>query len=326
MIGIMFQDRLNYRGDLTPVLRAACAAYGIGELSGHQIIETGYEDCNLKIETTAGNYLLKIFSKHRTANEIKRLLIVLERVRLYHIPAPRLYDASGNGILFRDPGTGLGMVCMDWIDGGTFFELKKTPNDAELRMVMSALVGMGEIELPDGTPPMHSEWDIRNLYEMFDRVKGFITNKDELELCNYALSEWDKVPVDRLPTAFCHADIIKQNCIRGNDGRIYLIDFSLADVMPRIQAASIIAYSLLYGNGNTLLENAAKTIAMYGEYADITDTERRFFPNYCMAAAAMEYLGSIKEKHIGGDFRPETDYLIQNGLDGMKSYAGCVAL
>jgi hypothetical protein len=52
----------------------------------------------------------------------------------------------------------------------------------------------------------------------------------------------------------------------------------------------------------------------------MTDVEKKFFPNYCMASAAKEYLGSVRQKYMRNDNGYETGYWLQGGLDGMKSY------
>ncbi len=54
-------DRLNYSGNLGPVVGRLCVAYEIGQPTDFSVIETGYEDCNVIIETPENKFVAKIF-------------------------------------------------------------------------------------------------------------------------------------------------------------------------------------------------------------------------------------------------------------------------
>lgn len=56
-------DRLNYTGDITPVIEDICAAYHIGSPTNFAVIEVGYEDCNVIIDTAQDRFLAKMFAK-----------------------------------------------------------------------------------------------------------------------------------------------------------------------------------------------------------------------------------------------------------------------
>ncbi len=61
--------RLDYSGDLTPIINDICRTYEIGEPSGFSIIEVGYEDCNVIIETQQDKFMAKMFAKTREPDE-----------------------------------------------------------------------------------------------------------------------------------------------------------------------------------------------------------------------------------------------------------------
>ena len=39
-----FQERINYQGDLAPLLQNVCGSFGVGGYKKHQGIPVGYED------------------------------------------------------------------------------------------------------------------------------------------------------------------------------------------------------------------------------------------------------------------------------------------
>lgn len=73
-------DRLNYSGSLEPVVNRLCAAYGIGQPDSFSVVEVGYEDCNVIVETSSSRYLAKIFSKIREPEDIARYTTTMQKV------------------------------------------------------------------------------------------------------------------------------------------------------------------------------------------------------------------------------------------------------
>jgi Ser/Thr protein kinase RdoA (MazF antagonist) len=88
-------DRLDYSGNLEPVINRIGDNYGIGSIKDFSIIEVGFEDCNVKIETTDGKYVAKIFSKERSQEDIARYSAIMEKVVGAGVNHPRLMRTGG---------------------------------------------------------------------------------------------------------------------------------------------------------------------------------------------------------------------------------------
>lgn len=73
-------DRLAYSGSLEPVIERLCAAYDVGTPASSSVVEVGYEDCNVVVETEQDKYLAKMFAKTRTAEEIARYATTMKKV------------------------------------------------------------------------------------------------------------------------------------------------------------------------------------------------------------------------------------------------------
>ena len=58
-------DRLAYTGDLAPLIERVAEAYGVGTPTCHSVVEVGYEDCNVIIDTEQDRFLAKMFAKTR---------------------------------------------------------------------------------------------------------------------------------------------------------------------------------------------------------------------------------------------------------------------
>jgi len=311
-------DRLNYSGDLSPVVDRLCAAYEIGEPTNFSVIETGYEDCNVIIQTLDDKFVAKIFSKVRGAEDITRYATILEKAVGAGVNHPPLIkNGTGNVFYTDNRANEISLVLMKFIEGKTFIELDRVPNAEERRMVIEQAAKINGL---DYQPPYLSDsWAIPNIKIMFERVKNFIQSED-LSLVERTIALYSKIPVDTLPHCFVHGDFTKTNILKGDDGKIYILDFSVANWYPRIQEIAVIVANLLYDKNrpSTLKDRIALVLSEYNKLKPLAAAERQYIYPYALAGVAMEFLGAHQEKYINGNDTEETDFWLNLGRDGLK--------
>lgn len=308
-------NRLNYAGNLTPVIERLCENYRIGELTSFSVIEIGYEDCNVSINTASGKYLAKIFSKVRTPEDISRYAAIMEKVVAAGVHHPEIIKVSNGDVLYIDhEANGISLVLMRFIEGKTFLQLKSAPNDKERQAVIEQAAKVNTIEHHPSY--LFDSWAIPNIQAMFERVRKFI-QPDDLVLVEKAMKLFAEVPLDALPHCFVHGDFTKANVLRGNDGRIYILDFSVANWYPRIQELAVIAANLLH-DGRTSLKDRTDIVAdEYDKLSRLTPEEQNYLYPYALAGAAMEFMGSHQEKYINGNDTEETQFWLNLGREGL---------
>lgn len=308
-------DRLAYSGDLEPVIDRLCAAYGVGTPANSRVIEVGYEDCNVVLETDQDKYLAKMFAKTRSAEDIARYATTMQKVVEAGVNHPELLTTSSGEITYTD--SGITLVLMRFVEGKTFFELDRAPDAEERKVVLEQAAKVNGI---DYRPTyLFDSWAIPNIRAMFDKIRQFI-EPDDLKLVEQAMAQYEAIPVDDLPHCFVHGDFTKTNVLKGEDGKIYILDFSVANWYPRIQELSVVAANLLHESGDTssLEERCSKVADEYSRFNPLTDEERRHLPAYALAGIAMEYMGAHQEKHINGNDTNETDYWLNLGREGLR--------
>ncbi|HNW20193.1 MAG TPA: phosphotransferase [bacterium] len=310
--------RLGYTGNLDPVIERLCEAYGIGESVHFSIIAVGYEDCNVTIETQSGKYVAKIFSKERNKETISRYVEIMTKVLDAGVNHPPLIrTGEGKVIYCDDQADGISMVLMDFIGGETFFELDRAPDNAELKLIIEQAAKINGIDyhpifLFDG-------WAIPNIEVMFDKVKNFIEPAD-LRLVEQAISKYKEIPADILPHALVHGDFTKANILKGIDGKMYILDFSVSNWYPRIQELAVISANLLHSetDSGSLREKTDLVITEYDKITPLTKDEKKYLYPYALAGSAMEFMGACSEKFIKGNSSEETDYWLNLGRNGLK--------
>ena len=309
-------DRLAYSGDLEPVIDRLCANYGVGTPASSSVIEVGYEDCNVIVETDQNKYLAKMFAKSRTAEEIARYTTTMQRVVGAGVHHPELLTTSSGEVVYTD--TRITLVLMRFVEGKTFFELDRAPDAHERKAVLEQAAKVNSIDYKPTY--LFDSWAIPNIRAMFDKVRQFV-EPDDLKLVEQAMARYEAIPVDDLPHAFVHGDFTKTNVLKGNDGKMYILDFSVANWYPRIQELAVIAANLLHDkdDGSSLEERCQLVADEYSEFSRLTEDERKYLPAYALAGVAMEFMGAHQEKHINGNDTEETDYWLNLGRNGLRS-------
>lgn len=311
-------DRLNYSGNLSPVVERLCVAYGIGQPTDFSVIETGYEDCNVIIQAPDDRFVAKMFSKGRSPEDVVRYTTIMEKAIEAGVNHPPLIKTGNGDVVYTDSqANGISLVLMKFVEGKNFIELGRALNADERQMVIEQAAKVNGI---DYRPPyLFDSWAIPNIKIMFEKVKGFIQPED-LALVEQVMTRYSEIPVDALPHCFVHGDFTKANVLKGDDGKIYVLDFSVANWYPRIQEIAVIVANLLYDEDNpsTLHDRIDSVLSEYDKMKPLTAEERQYLYPYALAGVAMEFLGAHQEKYINGNDTEETDFWLNLGRDGLK--------
>ena len=315
-------DRLNYSGELGLVIDRLCSTYGIGKPDNFSVIGIGYEDCNVIIQTPDNRYVAKIFSKDRDQEAITRYSTIMKKPVEAGVNHPPLIKTSGGEVVYTDSqANGISMVLMEFVNGQTFLELDRAPNAEERHAVLEQAAKVNRI---DYHPPyLFDSWAIPNIQIMYEKVKKFIQPGD-LKLVQQAMTKYAEIPVDNLPHCFVHGDFTKSNVMKGNDGKIYILDFSVSNWYPRIQELAVIVANLLHKENDSLsLRDKAKLVLDdYDTLNSLTVEEKHHLHAYALAGVAMEFIGAHQEKFIKGNDTEETEYWLNLGRNGLtKEFA-----
>ncbi len=313
-----FINRLNYSGDLATLVDDFCIAYNIGTATNFSIIETGYEDCNIIIETQAEKYVAKIFSKARDENVIARYVSIMEKVITAGINHPPLIrNTEGNFIYTDKRSGGVSLILMKFIEGKSFFELSRVPDATEKKLIIEQALKISNLNLKPSF--LFDSWAIPNVVSIFERVKPFLPIEDS-KLIERVILEYKQIPITSLPHCFVHGDLTKANVMKGTDGKIYILDFSVANWYPRIQEIAVIIANLLYNEKDSLnlSERITSFLPDYGKLNSLTEEENKYIYPYALAGVAMEFLGANQEKYINGNNSDETEFWLKLGRNGLK--------
>jgi len=311
-------QRLEYTGDLHSVLQSVAHDFGFGELESYDIVDIGYEDFNVIIQTDGQKHFVKIFSKVRRADEIQRYVEVVKAVLTAGVRHPELHEYQGNPI-YTESTSGLKMAVMQFVEGKTFYQDgKRTPLDEELKQVLAQAVLIAKTPLKPVL--LEDSWAIQNTGKWYEEIKDKLADTDRT-LIEQALEDFQHTNYEQLPHCLVHGDLIKSNLIVGADNKIFVLDFSVANWYPRVQELAVIGANLMNDGGalvdfETLVQ---KIISMYQEQGgELTQEEIDALPGVTRLAYAAELVGSLKEEILNGNETDENKYWLQMGRIGLQ--------
>lgn len=309
-------ERIGFDGDSDLLITDIAQAFGLGRVERSAVLEVGYEDCNVRMDTDAGKFVVKAFADFRNKEQTVRYVDVMKSAIAGGVTTPALYSAQGKE-LFTHP-SGVSLVVMDFVEGNTYFDSKATPTDAELDLVMSEAVKIHSLNI---RPPMlFDSWAIPNIHKMADLVDEHL-DEEGRALAKEAINRYDSIDSDHLTSSFVHGDITSTNTLKGVDGKMWILDFAVANVYPKIQELAVIASNLLAVREGiiSLKDRVVRVTDSYKRQGGIlNEYEEQAIFEYSLAGVAMEFLGGHKAKFIDKENPEESEHWLELGRNGLR--------
>lgn len=312
----LFQDRIKYQGDLTKLFELVVNDYKLGKLIAYKPVLQGYEDFNVILETDTGKYLTKVMAASRSDDEAKQYADTMRTVLDNGISHPKLYIGSKGDLYSTNLNNqNIRLVVMDFVDGSDFFNLNKKPNDEEISFLSQQAAKINRLDL--NPEFVYDSWAIPNFLKEYDQVKEKISEQD-LEFIRPLVEKFPKLNIDKLPHCFVHGDIISTNVIRAKNHKLYIIDFAVANIYPRIQELAILLCDLFFvRDEKKYLYNYNLAIKEYQKITKLEKEEIEILPIYLKLAHAMHIIPATREK-LKGTKLPENDFWLKSGQDGIR--------
>ena len=312
------QRRIEYQGDLRPVLEQACKDYKIGAYAGHKIILIGYEDFNLILKTKKKEYFVKILGKFRDKQECERYAAIIQKVNNASISHPYLYNST------KDPfyenifdGKTVRLFLMDYIKGRNLYELHHQLIQKEIKFIVKQAALINKIDLKSAF--VYDSWAIINFLKEY-KEKGNELNKFDKELILPLVKKLSKFNFKKLPHCFCHGDITQTNVVRSESGDLYIVDFAVANYYPRILELAVMLCEIFFDKDTPEKLEVTYNVVLqeYEKYIKLTSKEKQLLPFFIQLAHGMHLLRANYEKVVNRNFAEENEHFLSYGRVGLQ--------
>lgn len=313
-----FQKRIQYQGDPVILLKQVSGDYDLGDYQSYSVVSIGYEDYNLILKASKGNYFVKCFASFRSDEDCKRYIDIMLTALKMGVNHPKLYK-SNQGYLHTSTldGQTTRLCVLEHIEGDSFYSLKQQPTEEELMFLAKQAALINQINIHP--PVVYDSWACVNFLKEFKEKKQYLAS-DDVALLEPLAEEFEKYKLDDLPHCFVHGDIINTNLIRSKNGQIYVFDFSVANWYPRIQELAVLFCDLYFNEKDpskfpTLFN---KGLRAYQEINPLSEAEVAILPLYTKVAHAMHVVCATYEREVNANNSKENDFWITLGRAGLR--------
>ncbi len=206
---------------------------------------------------------------------------------------------------------------MEYIDGKDFFTSKEkiTKKDRTKIVSQAALINSMDIK----PRKIYDSWAISNFRLEFQRKSRWLELND-LKRIQPLLRTFQNLKIKTLPHCFVHGDLIRTNILKDKKGKIWVVDFSVANWYPRIQELAVLACDILFNEKSRKesKKNMQEALGEYQKTIKLTDRELKSLPRYIELAHAMHVLRATYEKRVNGNKSRENNYFLRIGRAGLK--------
>lgn len=305
-------ERINGASNIDEILEKICSIYKIGNYIKHKIIEIGYEDFNVILDTNSGRYFVKILNQERTDEECERLATIYHIARNHGVNVPLIYKNQNKLVeKIKMQNVTLRILLMEYIKGSNMYELERDLTLEEIEQVAYQAAKINKIDF--NIQPYYDEWTLTNFKKEYEKKFNLICEEDK-QIVEEAYREFIKLDLEDLPKSYIHGDIMNANLIKDEE-KIWLIDFSAVNYLPRILELVVIAYGIcINDNRKESIKRLNYFLNKYNEQNKITKLELDQFSIVLNAMGAMSIMQASYIKANNGNFK-ENQYWIDKGKE-----------
>lgn len=292
--------------------------YQLGTYKDSFLIETGYEDFNVKLVTSSGKYLIKIFRNSRSYDEakecIERNFVAYEN----KIRTPKVFKNSKGEILttIEYNMSKFRLAVIDYIDGQTFFELNRKPSIDELKKIVD--IGCSLNILNYKPKFIYDTWAITSFCDEYEKKESIIS-LEYLEILTPIYKRFKQFNYDDLPKSFVHGDLRSTNLILDHNGEVWAVDFSVSNYTARLNEIVVICteIAIIPDNKNESKFRIDLAFKKWCKEVKATKLEKDSFYLLYDVANAINVLNAAYELANGND-SDETKMYLNAGLFALE--------
>ena len=327
--------------DLNDILNIIIQDYKFAPVKSYEVIETGYEDFNVYLETQEKKYVVKFFSNERTIDNIYHYIKIVDLLaKQDYLNIPKVYK-NKNSILEEVDYNGNKIYCfvMEYINGNTIYELDK---NIDLKTIIRIVFDILKYNCVNKELKNYLNSDDAKRFKQYD-MWGYENFLEEYNDKMKYLSEDDNKLIEPIVSYFrdminrykkydekfknqpvmppymsAHNDFISTNIILKDNSEPYYIDFSVSSVTLNFVDIAIFGCDTVLKRGITP--------AVYAKYLKIISyilyrthiMEYNLYPTAVAVQHAIHILIANYYKVHEGVNSAENDYFLNLGRMGIK--------
>ena len=327
--------------DLYDILEMITINYHFAKIKSYKVIETGYEDFNVYLETLNNKYVVKFFSNERTMDNIKHYIKIVDLIaKQDYLNVPKIYK-NQNGTLgkIEYKGEEIYFFVMEYINGRTVYDLDKNINLRTIIKIVFDILKYNCVnkELKDYLRSdeakkykLYDMWSYENFLQEYEDKKQYLSEDDNRlikPIVNYyedmikRYKKYDEKFKNKPvmpPYMSAHNDFISTNIVLKDNVEPYYIDFSVSSAALNFVDIAIFGCDTVMKKGISA-EEYAKYLKIISYILYRTHImEYNLYPTAVAVQHAIHILIANYYKVHDGIDSVENDYFLNLGRMGIN--------
>ncbi len=215
-------SRIEITRPVPEILHEVIQTYKLGELVRFNIFERGYEDFNVKLVTTSGTYIVKIFSKLRHPKFIKSYVEVLTLLSEKNLPTPKLFPINNSYLYTIHDGKKQSQLCVMNHFSDTSL-LDQPPTKKDFLEIAEFLGKLHKITIPVYTG--YDSWSVLNIPSEYTKNAPYIPERDR-PMADRAVELYSAIDLSGFRKSLVHGDIQREHVLKNDKGTLCIIDWA----------------------------------------------------------------------------------------------------
>ncbi|HYK08580.1 MAG TPA: phosphotransferase [Candidatus Eisenbacteria bacterium] len=213
-------ERTDLKIPFEEFIKVVGEVYNLGKIYSYAPILEGYEDANIRLSAEKGEYVLKIFAREKTFDQVKSYADVLQEAKKRKLPLTEL-EVGNQGYLstFTHKNTTIYYYLTIFFHGKSL--VFYTPYLSEMRDVVKILAKFNQLDIP--IVDSYDSWGSKNLVREYAE-NGNHVSEDIQKIIFPIVQEMKKLDISTFSKGIIHGDLQRKHVLKSKEGAYCLLD------------------------------------------------------------------------------------------------------
>ncbi len=314
----LWLDRPDIKGSLDDFLHHVSDVFQLGTIRKFSRFPLGYQELNIKLETSQGVYVVKTFSKEKPLSRVKKNIQGYLEFPKLGVPMPKLrVTKEGNPILITKGKRQQVFTCvMEYFQGKSFLNLPITTGD--IMTIARFMAHMHQSKLK----PAHyyDTLGIVNFKDVYDQEAHVLPAPERNDI-KRILEEFRLIDLSKFRQSVIHGTLEKENVFKDAQGAYCILDLGCMDYNASIvDMATFLANFTIDIDGKETVQMIRDVVVEYQKLHTLTADERLALPLLIKTQYAILVIGMRHAIQIEHDDSKQTKHWLKFGKHGLKKF------
>lgn len=314
----LWLDRPDINGSLDNFLQHVSNVFQLGTIRKFLRFPLGYQELNIKLETSQGVYVVKTFSKEKPLSRVKDNVQGFIEFPKIGVPMPKLLTTKNNEFILISKGKHQEVYScvMVYFEGKSFLKLPVRKPDLMKITKFMARIHQSKLK------PMnyYDTLGIVNFQDVYVQQAHALPAQERNDI-QRTLEEFRLIDLSKFRQSVIHGTLERENVLKDAQGTYCILDLGCMDYNASIvDMATFLANFTIDMDGKETIQTVRSVVAEYQKFHTLTADERLTLPLLMKIQYSILLIGMRHAIEIEHDDSKQTKHWLEFGKHGLKKF------